>query len=104
RSCWCMGSGVEREVMWSSDRAREEANRAETVRNFRLLCTQGMAGTESCRAIASQCWPGVPRTRPRLRVIEEGNSGAGKDAESRFVVTSAVERERVHVRPVRLAP
>src|SRR6266567_1270982 len=81
-----MGSGVEREFIRSSDRAREEANRAETVSNFRLLCTQGMAGTKSCRAIASQCRPGVPRTTPRRRVIEEGNSGPGKDAESRFVV------------------
>ena len=73
RSRCGVGSGVEREFIRSSDRAREKENRAETVSNFRLLRAQRMAGTKSCRAIGSQCRPGVSGATSRRRVIEEGN-------------------------------
>src|SRR6266576_2501521 len=52
-----------------------------------------MAGTKSCRAIASQCRPGVPRRTPRLRSARV--SRAGEDLwRSRTCLLSLILREQ----------
>src|SRR5206468_10930072 len=66
--------------------AREEENRAETVSNFRLLRTQRMAGTKSCRAIARKCRPGVFGATSRYRITQKRNQSPEENGESRSVV------------------
>src|SRR5437764_12474502 len=90
-----VGNGMEREFIRSSDRARKEEDRAETISNFRLLRAERMAGTKSCRAIGGKCRSGISGATSRQRVIEKGNQGAGKNREAGVIVISIVGRERL---------
>src|SRR6266542_2698452 len=79
---------MEREFIRGSNRAGEKENRAETISDFRLLRTQRMAGTKSCRAIGSECRPSISGATSRRRVTEKGNQSAGEKGDSRSDVIS----------------
>src|SRR5438034_8931907 len=88
---------MEREFIRGSNRAGEKENRAETISNFRLLRTQRMAGTKSCRAIGSECRPSISGATSRRRVTEKGNQSAGEKGDSRSDVISTKDPNVVPV-------